>query len=141
MTDFIPYGAELGKIAGTETLRALGLEPGRYFLYVSRMEPENNPLAVRQAFEQVRTDYRLALIGDAPYSRDYIRQVRDTSDPRIVMPAITRTHLACPGRSAAQRCAADPGPLQSVAVPDQRCTAPQALRAAPHPGHDRKVRP
>src|SRR5205807_2475585 len=86
VTDFIPYGAELGKIAGTETLRALGLEPGRYFLYVSRMEPENNPLAVRQAFEQVRTDFRLALIGDAPYSRDYIRQVRDTSDPRIVMP-------------------------------------------------------
>ncbi len=85
-SEFIPYGAELGKVAGTETLRALGLEPGRYFLYVSRLEPENNPLAVRHAFEQVRTDFRLALVGDAPYARDYIRQVRDTSDARIVMP-------------------------------------------------------
>ena len=85
-TVFIPYGAELGKVAGMETLQRLGLEPGRYFLYVSRMEPENNPLAVRQAFEKVRTDFRLALIGDAPYAADYIRQVRDTSDSRIVMP-------------------------------------------------------
>jgi glycosyltransferase involved in cell wall biosynthesis len=28
----------------------------------------------------------LALIGDAPYAQDYIRQVRDTTDPRIVIP-------------------------------------------------------
>ncbi len=67
-------------------LERLDLEPGRYFLYVSRMEPENHPLEVRQAFERVATDMKLALIGDAPYAREYIRRVRDTRDPRIVMP-------------------------------------------------------
>jgi len=85
-TDFIPYGAEVGKLESTEALRALGLEPGRYFLYVSRMEPENHALEVREAFEKVRTEMKLALIGDAPYSADYIRQVRATTDQRIVMP-------------------------------------------------------
>ncbi|MBZ5624339.1 MAG: DUF1972 domain-containing protein [Acidobacteriia bacterium] len=83
---FIPYGAEVGKVAGTGILTGLGLEPARYFLYVSRLEPENHPLEVRQAFEKVNTPLKLALIGDAPYARDYIRQVRDTRDPRIVMP-------------------------------------------------------
>lgn len=83
---FIPYGAPLGKVAAGAALRRLGLEPGRYFLYVSRLEPENNPLLVRRSFERLRTDLRLALIGDAPYAHDYIRQVRDTADPRIVMP-------------------------------------------------------
>jgi len=83
---FIPYGAETGKVPGTEALAALGLEPGRYVLYVSRLEPENNALLVRQAFERVRTDYKLALIGDAPYAADYIRQVRATSDNRVVIP-------------------------------------------------------
>jgi len=83
---FIPYGAETGKVETAGTLAALGLEPGRYFLYVSRMEPENQALEVRQAFERVRTDMKLALIGDAPYARDYIRRVRDTKDPRIVIP-------------------------------------------------------
>jgi glycosyltransferase involved in cell wall biosynthesis len=85
-TTFIPYGAETGKVAETDALRALGLEPGKYVLYVSRMEPENNALAVRQAFEKVKTDWKLVLVGDAPYAADYIRQVRDTRDPRVLIP-------------------------------------------------------
>lgn len=85
-TTFIPYGAEVEKTPATDALQKLGLEPGRYFLYVSRMEPENHPLEVRQAFERVPVDMKLALIGDAPYAEDYIRQVRDTRDPRIVIP-------------------------------------------------------
>jgi len=83
---FIPYGAEAGKAAGSGVPRQLGLEPGRYFLYVSRLEPENHPLEVRQAFEKVDTPFRLALVGDAPYAHDYIRRVRDTRDPRVVIP-------------------------------------------------------
>lgn len=83
---FIPYGAPVGKLSSTAALEALHLEPGRYFLYVTRFEPENNPLMVRQAFESVATDCRLALIGDAPYAADYIASVRDTRDARIVIP-------------------------------------------------------
>jgi glycosyltransferase involved in cell wall biosynthesis len=85
-THFIPYGADVGKAETDTALRSLGLDPVRYFLYVSRMEPENHALETRQAFEKVRTDMKLALIGDAPYAADYIRQVRATADPRIVMP-------------------------------------------------------
>jgi glycosyltransferase involved in cell wall biosynthesis len=83
---FIPYGAEVGKVEGTEAIERLGLERGKYFLYVSRMEPENHALEVRQAFERVATPMKLALVGDAPYASDYIAQVRDTRDPRIVIP-------------------------------------------------------
>ena len=85
-SEFIPYGAEIGKAPGTGVLSKLGIEPGRYFLYVSRMEPENRALEVRQAFEQVESPLKLALVGDAPYAPDYIRRVRDTRDPRIVIP-------------------------------------------------------
>jgi glycosyltransferase involved in cell wall biosynthesis len=85
-TRFIPYGAQTGKVSGSEVLTKLGLEPGAYFLYVSRMEPENNALLVRQAFEQVATPLKLALIGDAPYAQEYIERVRDTRDARIVIP-------------------------------------------------------
>ncbi len=83
---FIPYGAEVGKVRETDAVRALGLEPGRYVLYVSRMEPENNALPVRQAFEKVQTDFKLALVGDAPYAAAYIEEVRRTNDPRVVIP-------------------------------------------------------
>ena len=83
---FIPYGAETGKVETDEALQQLGLKTGNYFLYVSRMEPENHALQVRCAFEQVPTTMKLALIGDAPHAAEYIRQVRDTKDPRVVMP-------------------------------------------------------
>ena len=50
------------------------------------MEPENRALEVRQAFEQVPTAMKLALIGDAPHAEEYIREVRDTRDPRVIIP-------------------------------------------------------
>lgn len=83
---FIAYGAETGKIASDDHVRELGLEPGRYVLYVSRMEPENNALLVRHAFEQIDTDFKLVLVGKAPYAAEYIRQVKDTADSRVVIP-------------------------------------------------------
>lgn len=85
-TTFIPYGAQTGRIETTGILDRLNLEANRYFLYVSRFEPENHPLEVREAFERVSTPYKLALIGDAPYAREYIERVRDTKDPRIAIP-------------------------------------------------------
>lgn len=82
----IAYGAELGPVGTAAILPELQLTRGKYFLYVSRMEPENNALLVRESFAAVRTDLKLALIGDAPYAADYIRQVRDTNDARVVIP-------------------------------------------------------
>jgi glycosyltransferase involved in cell wall biosynthesis len=82
----IPYGAETGAVSTAAVLDRLGLERRKYFLYVSRMEPENNAVLVRECFETLDTPLKLALIGDAPYAAEYIRQVRDTKDPRVVMP-------------------------------------------------------
>ncbi len=82
----IPYGAEIGPVKTTAVLDKLNIEPYKYFLYVSRMEPENNGLLVRESFEKIDTPLKLALIGDAPYAADYIAKVRDTKDPRVVMP-------------------------------------------------------
>lgn len=83
---FIAYGAEVGRVRETQVIEELGLEPGRYVLYVSRLEPENNALMVRRVFERVRTPFKLALVGNAPYAHDYIREVQQTDDPRILMP-------------------------------------------------------
>jgi glycosyltransferase involved in cell wall biosynthesis len=83
---FIAYGADTIREETTGALDQLGLEKKGYFLYVSRLEPENHALTVRQAFEKVPTKLKLALVGSAPHAHDYIRQVRDTEDPRIVMP-------------------------------------------------------
>ncbi|HZS51838.1 MAG TPA: DUF1972 domain-containing protein [Bryobacterales bacterium] len=85
-TYFIPYGAATGQVEGKETLDRLGIEPGKYWLYVSRMEPENNAHLVVRAFEKTSASMKLVMVGDAPYAGEYIRQVRATRDPRILFP-------------------------------------------------------
>ncbi|MBI3935303.1 MAG: DUF1972 domain-containing protein [Acidobacteria bacterium] len=83
---FIPYGAETKRLESRSALDRLGLEPDGYFLYVSRLEPENNALLVVKAFERVATDKRLVIVGDAPYAREYIAELKATSDRRILFP-------------------------------------------------------
>jgi glycosyltransferase involved in cell wall biosynthesis len=91
---FIPYGADTGADSGagarrderTTVLDQLGLQPQEYFLYVSRLEPENNALLVAQAFEQLATDKRLVIVGTAPYASEYIARLKSTRDARILFP-------------------------------------------------------
>ncbi len=79
----IPYGTPVGRHPDPEAVRALGLEPEKYVLYVSRLEPENNAHKVVEAFEGVDTDMQLAIVGGAPYATDYINKLHSTKDPRI----------------------------------------------------------
>src|SRR6266542_5617556 len=83
---FIPYGGDLPEPKGIETLERLGLEPERYVLYVSRLEPENNADAVVRAFRDVPGSLPLVVVGDAPYAKDYIAQVRAQADGRVLFP-------------------------------------------------------
>lgn len=83
---FIPYGATIEKPEGREILEKLQIDPGEYFLYVSRLEPENNAHTVIRAFEKVATSRKLVIVGDAPYAADYIRELRATQDTRILFP-------------------------------------------------------
>lgn len=81
---FIPYGAPTEKVTSTEILNQFNVQPGKYVLYVSRIEPENNALEVVKAFEKVKTDLNLVIVGDAPYNSEYIRKLKSTKDPRII---------------------------------------------------------
>jgi len=50
--------------------------PGGYFLYVSRLEPENNAHRVIASYNALPTEIKLKfpllIVGDAPYAKDYI---------------------------------------------------------------------
>lgn len=79
----IAYGAEVARCAAPERLEKYGLQPNRYILYVSRLEPENNAHLVIEAYQKVVTDLPLVIVGGAPYAREYISQLKQTRDPRV----------------------------------------------------------
>jgi glycosyltransferase involved in cell wall biosynthesis len=85
-TTMIAYGAEVERRPDRDTVRKWRVEPNRYVLYVSRLEPENNAHLVIEAFKKVRTAHRLLIVGDAPYAHDYIRDLKDRArgDKRII---------------------------------------------------------
>ncbi|MEP6921454.1 MAG: glycosyltransferase [bacterium] len=82
----ITYGAEVERKPDRAAVRQWRVEPNRYILYVSRLEPENNAGLVIEAFKRVRTAYRLLIVGDAPYAREYITELkgRARGDKRII---------------------------------------------------------
>ena len=80
----IAYGCNCDRTETTDTLDRLGVRSRGYFLYVSRLEPENNAHVVIEAFEQVAADKKLLIVGDAPYARAYIERLKSTRDPRIL---------------------------------------------------------
>lgn len=81
---FIPYGASTEKEKSTDILKKFNVGSGKYILYVSRLEPENNAHVVIKAFERVKTDMNLVVVGDAPYNLKYIEELKSTKDPRII---------------------------------------------------------
>ena len=82
----ITYGSEVERRPDRELVRKWRVEPNRYVLYVSRLEPENNAHLVIEAFKKVRTAYRLLIVGDAPYAEHYIADLkaRARGDKRII---------------------------------------------------------
>jgi len=81
----IAYGAEVER-RPDPSVRRWRVEPNRYVLYVSRLEPENNAHLVIEAFKRVRTAHKLLIVGDAPYAHDYIADLkaRARRDRRII---------------------------------------------------------
>jgi len=86
----VPYGAEVPPYTDAGVLDRLGLEPRRYVLFVGRLEPENNPHLLVEAWARIPSErtrgMKLVVVGGAPYASEYITRVRRAADPRVVFP-------------------------------------------------------
>jgi glycosyltransferase involved in cell wall biosynthesis len=82
----ITYGVDPRPPAATGVLARLGLASRRFFLYVSRFEPENNPHRVAAAYREVGGDLPLVMVGGAPYATGFIAGFTRGADPRILFP-------------------------------------------------------
>lgn len=84
-TELIRYGAPIQEEASTDSLEALGLEPGQFHLVVARFEPENHVLEIVQGYHDSAASRPLVVVGAAPYAAAYTREIARVadSDPRI----------------------------------------------------------
>jgi glycosyltransferase involved in cell wall biosynthesis len=82
----IPYGAEFPEEEDSDVLARLGLERGNYILYVSRFEPENNPLEVVREYERVANAPPLVMLGHGLYAPELVKQLHTHASDTILFP-------------------------------------------------------
>ena len=86
-TVLVQYGANIRlEDVGTDTLTKFGLEPRKYILFVGRMVPENRADLLIEAFRAVprSAGIKAVIVGDAPYSEDFKKELVALSDDRVV---------------------------------------------------------
>lgn len=82
----IAYGAYIQDCRQPQKLKEMGVEPGKYFLQITRFEPENHPLLTIKAFKKLNTDKKLVLIGGNPYPNEYTKQIEQEGGENIILP-------------------------------------------------------
>jgi glycosyltransferase involved in cell wall biosynthesis len=82
----IRYGADFPHEEDSDVLERLGLRKEEYLLYVSRFEPENNPLEVVRAYEKSASDYPLVMLGKGLYAPGLVEELHRHQSDRILFP-------------------------------------------------------
>lgn len=82
----IPYGADFPAEDDSDVLERLGLRKEGYLLYVSRFEPENNPLEVVEAYEKLEGAPPLVMLGKGLYAPDLVEELHRHESDGILFP-------------------------------------------------------
>lgn len=81
----LPYGAHLLSRTGLpQDLLALRLKLDNYFVVIARPEPENSILDIVSAFREVKTEFKLVILGSFDPGNSYHRQVKEAADKRVL---------------------------------------------------------
>lgn len=99
-TTTIPYGADFPIEEDSDVLTRLGLTSRNYILYVSRFEPENNPLEVVESYERVSNPQSsilnpqscgappppLVMLGKGLYAAELVKNLHAHRSDRVLFP-------------------------------------------------------
>ncbi len=82
----IPYGTEIETdiLPDTDVLSEYNLEYKKYFTYVARFEPENNPLLVVKAYVASGSTFPLVMIGDNRYDQVYVNEIKAAANKNVI---------------------------------------------------------
>lgn len=93
---YIPTGAEVPPACNTaHEIVELGLEPGKYILFASRLVAEKGAHYLIEAFRNLHTDYKLVIAGGARGEEQYQQHLRALAggDRRILFPGYVEGDL------------------------------------------------
>ncbi|MFA5816009.1 MAG: glycosyltransferase [Bacteroidales bacterium] len=81
---YIPYGASMEPVSGSEWLDKFGLKSREYILFVGRLVPENQAHVLIDAYCQLKTDKKLVIVGSASYAQEYISKLESKACKNVI---------------------------------------------------------
>jgi glycosyltransferase involved in cell wall biosynthesis len=82
-THMVGYGADLVRPKTQAALVKYGLKPHKYIMQVGALVPDKGAHVLVEAYEKIKTDMPLVIVGDTPYLTGYKTKVQSTTDSRI----------------------------------------------------------
>lgn len=82
----IAYGANFPPPADPGVLAKWKLEPGRYYLVVGRLIPDNNADLIVREFGAAKSEKKLVIVGDVPYMDPYAAMLKRQANGHLVFP-------------------------------------------------------
>lgn len=82
----IPYGGIEILDAPDAPVRAMGLEPGKYFISIARIEPDNSVLMMVEAFSRRPRGMKLVVLGKLEAGNGYHRAIRAAAKAEVLFP-------------------------------------------------------
>lgn len=85
-SSYIAYGGDIEAVPAGKYLEEYGLQKHEYVLFVGRLVPENCAHHLVDAFNGLGPSpgFKCVIVGDAPYADDYIRSLRDVTNPDVI---------------------------------------------------------
>lgn len=83
---YVPSAAEVKPAVRPNRLAELGIKPGEYILFVSRLVPEKGAHYLIKAFQEIAIDCSLIIVGSGPARSRYVSELRRLASrsPRIM---------------------------------------------------------
>lgn len=83
---YIPNGAEVQAVSSASEITQFGLKPDGYFLNVGRIVRHKGLHYLIDAYQQLKTDKKLVIVGSAAHTDDYLAEIkkRAAGDPNVL---------------------------------------------------------
>ena len=83
-SSMIAYGPTMIKLNNSKILRKYLLKQKSYYLIVGRLIPDNNSKLIIDGFIKSKSNKKIVIVGDVPYSDYYSQLVKSLANDRIV---------------------------------------------------------
>jgi glycosyltransferase involved in cell wall biosynthesis len=97
---YIPNGVEVTDLDEPSYLQEIGVEAGKYAIFVGRLVPEKGAHYLVEAWKRLNTDRKLVIVGDSSFSDDYVASLSGASDNVIFTGYLYGAQLATVFRNA-----------------------------------------